>query len=297
MTTSKDLLAQQLNQITERRKLKPVEPALQLGISYNSDLQRIVREIQKDVNKSIVPLVRSLEPQYSNDSATVVTRDQWGEILAGALDALKARWNTSEFRARANRLASGFVRTANQVNEQRTDLGIDIFTGSTELNNYVQASIFDNARLIRSIPDQYLTQVESIVMTNVRAGGRPAAITKQLTKQFGITENRAKLIARDQTSKLNGDLTKMRQQSAGFEYFQWVDSDDQRVRDRHADIADKVTAYGKGIYRWDNPPLSSTGTPIIPGQDYQCRCIARPVSQQEVDANQAAGRVVKGVLR
>lgn len=100
-----------------------------------------------------------------------------------------------------------------------------------------------------------------------------------------------------QKPKGTGHLNAKRQQSSGFEYFQWIDSDDERVRDRHEDIANRVTAYGKGIYRWDNPPLSDRGTPIIPGQDFQCRCIARPVLTSEVEANQAAGRVRPGVRR
>lgn len=297
MTTSKELLEQQLNQAVKRKKPKGVEPALAVGISYNADLQRIVREVAKDINSQLMPLIRSIEPQYTGDSVPINTRDTWVDVLTGALTLLKGKWSSQAFKDLSNRIARSFVRTADQVNEKRFDIGIDVFTGSQSLNDYLDASVFDNVQLIQSIPDQYLKQVESIVMTNVRAGGRPAAIAKQLTKQFGITEKRAKFIARDQTAKINGDLNMKRQQNVGFEYFQWIDSDDSRVRDRHEDIANKVTAYGKGIYRWDNPPLSAQGTPIIPGQDYQCRCIPRPVSNAEVDANQRAGHVVKGVLR
>ena len=105
------------------------------------------------------------------------------------------------------------------------------------------------------------------------------------------------MIARDQTSKINGELAEKQQKGAGFEYFQWIDSDDSRVRHRHSEIANKVTAYGKGIYRWDDLPLSDKGVPIKPGSDYQCRCIARPVSAREVKANQDAGRTAPGVLR
>lgn len=294
--TSKELLEQQLNATTNKRKLKGVEPALAVGMSYNADLQRIVREVSKDVNAQIMPLVRNMAPQYQADSA-IATIDTWVDVLTGALRLLSDKWSSPQFRTLANRIAQQFVRSANQVNESRFDIGIDVFTGSQELNDYLAASAYDNTRLIMSIPDQYLTQVESIVMTNVRAGGRPSAIAKSLQEQFGVTKNRAKFIARDQTAKINGDLNSKRQQNVGFEYFQWIDSDDQRVRDRHEDIANKVTAYGKGIYRWDNPPLSSKGVPIIPGQDYQCRCIARPVSNAEVEANQKAGRVTPGVLR
>jgi len=69
------------------------------------------------------------------------------------------------------------------------------------------------------------------------------------------------------------------------------------VRDRHAHLAEKVTAYGKGIYRWDNPPLSDNGTPITVGTDFQCRCTARPVSQREVNKNIKDGDTDKNVKR
>ena len=112
-----------------------------------------------------------------------------------------------------------------------------------------------------------------------------------------MSDKRAKLIARDQTAKIAGNLNERRQRSVGFVYFRWLDSGDSRVRDRHEDIADKVTAYGKGVYRWNHPPLNEKGEEILPGQDYQCRCTAVPVSQVEVDRNVKAGRTQPGVKR
>lgn len=288
--TSAELLQQQLAS-SKRRKPKGVKPDKQAAQEYQVALRRIIREVRKDVDEYIMGAVKSTSYEYVADS--------WVDTIAGALDFVKGKWNTPQFKAVATRIARKFVTTADRNNEQRTkrDLGIDIFIGNQEMVDYVEASIYDNVRLIESIPQQYLTQVDSIVMSNVRAGGRPSAIAKLLEQQFGVTERRAKLIARDQTAKINGDLNAKRQTEAGFPYFEWDDSDDERVRHRHDEIANKVTAYGKGIYRWDNPPLSDRGTPIIPGTDFQCRCIARPVSQEEVDANIKAGRVRKGVLR
>lgn len=302
LLTSQDLLEQQLKSITERKDIRPnpVELSKATGIEYNALLKKLVREIKNDVNQ-LLPLLRQLAPEYQTDSI-MVTNDTYVTQITSALRRLVDKWNSPEFRGIATRIASQFVRTANNVNGERFSksmkgFGIDIFGDDTSLQDYIDASIFDNTRLITSIPEQYLTQVESIVMTNVRAGGRPSSIAKLLQKQFDVTENRAKMIARDQTAKVNGDLSKKRQIASGFEYFEWIDSDDERVRDRHEFISDKVTAYGKGIYRWDNPPLSAQGVPIIPGQDFQCRCTARPVSQREVNENIKAGRTHKGVKR
>lgn len=280
------------------KKPNGIKPDFSAGVTYNAELQRLVKRVRTDVDAYIMAQVRNLEPEYTRDQA-VKLNDSWVDILTAAMEYVRNKWSSREFKLYADSIARRFITAANQSNRRRTerDIGINIYADDQVLSDYVQASIADNVRLITSIPDQYLTQVESIVMTNIRAGGRPSSIAKALQQQLGVTERRAKMIARDQTAKVNGDLNKMRQQSAGFPYFAWVDSDDERVRDRHAYLADHVTAYGKGIYRWDNPPLSDRGVPIIPGSDYQCRCIARPVSQAEVDANVRAGRVVKGVLR
>ena len=69
------------------------------------------------------------------------------------------------------------------------------------------------------------------------------------------------------------------------------------MRDRHQEIAEKVTAYGPGIYHYDNPPLSDKGEPIIPGGDYSCRCISQAVSDEEVAKYRREGKTAPGVYR
>lgn len=300
MSPNKQLLQQQLEGVAVKRKAKPVQASAATGVSYNARLRAIVKEIKKDVDTILMPLLRKLSPQYETDSAPVF--DAYTDEIFTAINRIVNKWRSPEFSEVANKLSSEFINTADKVNRKRFNtsmksVGLDVFGDSPELVSYIDTSIFDNTRLIKSIPEQYLSNVQSIVMTNVRAGGRPSSIASSLLDQFDVTNNRAKMIARDQTAKVNGDLSAKRQQNVGFEYFQWLDSDDQRVRRRHEGIADKVTAYGKGIYRWDNPPLSDKGIPIIPGQDFQCRCVAVPVSNAQVEANQKSGAVNKGVKK
>ncbi|AUR81479.1 head morphogenesis domain protein [Vibrio phage 1.007.O._10N.261.55.F9] len=294
--TSEELLQQQLADISEQQaaKSKPIELPKAIGISYNAELQRMVRRIKKDIDQSIKPQVKDLEFEY--------TADSWVDVIEVSLAALRQRWSSAVFNRFAERMASKFVQAVNLQNQQQfqnqyKSFGINIYAGNQAVSDYLDATVKDNVRLIKSIPDQYLTQVESIVLGNMRAGMRPSAINKQLQDQFGVTERRARVISRDQTSKAANGLAKKRMQSAGFEYYEWITSEDERVRSRHRKISDKVTAYGKGIYRWDDPPLSDKGEPISPGTDYSCRCIARPVLESEVKANQKAGRVAKGVKR
>ncbi|EKT4497371.1 minor capsid protein [Pseudomonas putida] len=268
-----------------------------IGIQYNAKLQRLVKQVKADISKEVMPLVRQLAPEYTQD--TVATVDAWSDLITNAMNFLFAKWGSERVSVGAQRIAGEFVQASVKKSERdmKTSVGIDVFSGSKTMQDYLHASAQQNAQLIKSIPAKYLEEVQTLVMANMRSGMRPSFIEKALQEQFGVTQRRAKMIARDQTSKIQGELAEKQQKGAGFEYFQWIDSDDQRVRHRHHEIANKVTAYGKGIYRWDDLPLSDKGVPIKPGSDYSCRCIARPVSAREVKANQDAGKTNPGVYR
>ena len=108
----------------------------------------------------------------------------------------------------ATRLAGDFVQSAN--NASRKSVRIDVYESHPELRDVLQSSTWSNVQLIQSIPDQYLAQVQQLVVTNMRAGLRPSAIVNQLQQQYGVTQRRAKLIAADQTSKAQNALTRVR---------------------------------------------------------------------------------------
>lgn len=267
-----------------------------IGIQYNVKLQKIVRMVRRDIDEYLVPVVKQYAPEYVADA---VVLDAWPDAVKRVIDFLLLRWTSPAARQAATSIASEFVQSAARFDErrQRNTVGINVFSGSNQMVDYLQAATIQNAALITSIPAQYLGEVGNLVMTNMRAGMRPSYIEQALVQQFGVTQRRAKMIARDQTAKVAGDIAEKRQRAAGFQFFQWVDSDDQRVRHRHREIADKVTAYGPGVYRWDNLPLSDKGQPIKPGQDYQCRCIAKAVTPAQVERYKRDGKTTPGVTR
>lgn len=264
--------------------------------SYYIDLLKMLRQIKRDIDDEIVPVMRIHSPT-TLDSVPVL--DGWADDVKAAIDHVREKWTGKLAQLAMGHIASRYVKAAMgwHTRKMKRSFGVDLYGTSDRINQYLSAAADQNATLIKSIPAQYLDQVSNIVQGNMRQGMRPGYITSELVKQFGIQERRAKLIAVDQTGKINGELDKLRQQDAGFEYFQWVTSHDERVRHRHREIADKVTAYGKGIHRWDNLPLGSDGTPIQPGSDYNCRCIARPVSREEVEKNRRDGKTAPGVYR
>lgn len=90
------------------------------------------------------------------------------------------------------------------------------FNMTAEMHNASTAIIAENVSLIKSIPQNYFTQIESLVMQSVVRGGDLGTLTQQLTEQYRVTARRAQLIARDQTRKANATLAVIRQRSLGI---------------------------------------------------------------------------------
>lgn len=121
----------------------------------------------------------------------------------------------------------------------------------------------ENVRLIKSIPEQLLGQVDDhFARVFSEQGFDRGALRKMLEERFGVANSRAKLISRDQVNKAIGELNAARNKQLGIEYYRWQTAGDERVRPDHA-------ALNGTRQRWDTPP--GVGHP---GFDIQCRCIA-----------------------
>lgn len=153
-------------------------------------------------------------------------------------------------------------------------LGIDIFTDYYNGGNYqrlVDDWVRENAALVKSVPSAALDEMQQIVMDGWYNSRSTKYIMRDLQKQFGVSKNKAKFLAVDQSAKLNAALTQYQQRDAGCVEYVWSSSGDSRVRDRHRELDGK-------IFRWDNPPVvdTRTGRRCHPGEDYRCRCVAIP---------------------
>jgi SPP1 gp7 family putative phage head morphogenesis protein len=253
-------------------------------IQYNQILQRLVNSVKRDIDEQLVPVIEAQAPNY--------VRDSWGDDIQAAGKKLQDKWTSPGFVQAAERIATGFIRvTLSAIDRQnKRSFGIDVLQASPKLRMSMQAAAIQNANLIQSIPGQYLRDVANTVFSNMRMGLLPAEIAKQLEDDHGVAQRRARFIARDQTAKVHGDLSEQRQRDAGYEFFEWMDSDDERVRSSHRAIAEADVGYGPGVYRWDDLPTNERGEKVKPGSDYQCRCGARPISNAKVRRNQEAAR-------
>lgn len=130
--------------------------------------------------------------------------------------------------------------------------------------------VSDNVDLIKTIPHNSLEKMKDIVYSAYMRGETTTNIVKEIQRQYGMDKRHARLIARDQTAKLNAAITKKQQKDAGVNRYEWSDSNDNRVRSSHH----RLNGH---IFSWDDPPETDKGRRCHPGEDYQCRCCALPV--------------------
>jgi SPP1 gp7 family putative phage head morphogenesis protein len=146
-----------------------------------------------------------------------------------------------------------------------------------------EAFVATQRKLITKISAEQFDRVEQAVLSGLRDGKLAPDIAKQLEKQVGIPKRKAQLIARDQTSKLVGNLNQYRQKSLGISQYVWSTAGDNRVRPEHEALEGQV-------FSWDDPP--DTGHP---GEAINCVPAGCNVSLHSI-ANKAFRRRYAGEL-
>ncbi len=152
-------------------------------------------------------------------------------------------------------------------------LGVDPLKNEPWLTGVLKDWTAQNVGLIQGIPDFAIDSMQTTVMQSVLRGDSRTFLKSQLAKILTDSDKRLKLIARDQTNKLYGALTKFRSQANGWDFYEWSNSNDSRVRPDHRTRLD-----GK-IWRFSQPPIITTtgklaGQRGVPGDAIQCRCVS-----------------------
>lgn len=139
--------------------------------------------------------------------------------------------------------------------------------------------IQQNAKLIRTLPLDISERVTQYIGEETRKGRRAAGIAEEIQKMFPeASRAKASLIARTEVSKSHTALTRARSEDVGITSYEWLTSEDQRVRSSHAHMRNVIVF-------WDDPPQpekllpedkqpKTIPAPYHAGNIWNCRCIA-----------------------
>ena len=153
----------------------------------------------------------------------------------------------------------------------RASLGVDIrgVLAEAEIDSLMSVWREENVRLVRTIPPRLHDKLlERVSTTFAESPFDRQALSRVLAQEFGSSNYNLRRLTRDQTQKQISNLTEARHRQMGISEYRWSTSEDERVRDTHA-------ANNGKVFQWATPP-PATGHP---GNDVQCRCVARPSSR------------------
>ena len=176
--------------------------------------------------------------------------------------SLAARFASKNFRATEATMRDALKRAGFTVSFKPTRASMAAY----------RAVAAENVQLIRSIPSQYLTGVQSAVWASVNRGADMATLSKRLTTEYGSTVKRAALIARDQNNKAKATIENTRRLQLGITQAIWQHSSGgKEPRPTHVAMNGKLFTLKEGLYDSDEKAY------VLPGQLINCRCTSRAV--------------------
>ena len=278
---------------------KPGKTSLRTELWYRNELLALVRKFRQAVESEVF---FANEVNLNDSQFTDANKDFDADRFLKAAEKL----SKADIDGVAKKIAQGLLIRGNAQNIQEVEKDLKRQT-MVDLQGYLHNSgkvaekleqlTTANVQLIKSIHSQYLDKIQAAVIQAQVKGTPTKDLAKQIKEIGGVTEKRAKLIARDQSAKINASLTRARHEEMGIKQYIWSTSGDERVRDSHAANDGKIFSY-------DDPP--ATGHP---GDEINCRCVAIPYfgdkveqkaeeveQSQEIDRNQEELQFVERML-
>lgn len=232
-------------------------------------LLSVVAEIEEAIRDEVLPEVsRAVESSIRVDAPA----DEIRAAFARLRERLGRRAGRLE--ARVSAAIEGVASSTADFNRAQLNrsfeatVGVGLPAFEPGIGDALRSFVAENVGRIEDLAESTLSRVEGAVFQGFRRGRRVEEIAGTLQSSLRISRDRARLIARDQISSLNSELTRIRQTTMGVESYRWRTVGDDLVRDSHQEFEGQIFTWAEGS------PEGHPGEPI------NCRCWAEPVLDQ-----------------
>jgi SPP1 gp7 family putative phage head morphogenesis protein len=124
---------------------------------------------------------------------------------------------------------------------------------------------------VKKFSDEEILSLREQVLQNTSQGLRAENLEKIIMQSYGVSQRKAKFLARQETSLLVSKYRETNYTSLGLTRYVWLTSKDERVRESHRKLNNKIFFFG------EPPVINSNGDRRGPGEDYGCRCVAKAI--------------------
>lgn len=245
---------------------------------YDAALQRLVKAMRKEYNREVLKLFKT----HADEESALAMDASLASQARILFNALGKKW-AQLFASNATRMTERMIDTASMASKRDLGESLKKISGGitipvpempAALQEQVTAATAENVGLIKSVQQQLHERISQLVLRSVATGGKGAAeIFEEIRHYEGLSEKRAKLIAIDQTRKIQTVMNVERAKAVGMKRFEWLHSGGSaHPRKLHQ-------SYDGRIFEYDNPPIidDRTNERGYPGQAINCKCTMVPV--------------------
>lgn len=254
--------------------LRAIHPNEGVGVWYRNELDEAIAQMHEDVTRGVLSAYSEVAPaELAHDAApknpSISIRNalaRYGKKWTLRLDRLSL-----DLSKKFARKAFGATQTSMTAALKDAGFAVKFQPTPGSLAAY-QAVAAEQVNLIKSIPAQYLKDVQTKVWQSVNKGGDLNTLSKSLHETYGVARDRAALIARDQNAKAKATIERTRRQEIGVTHAIWMHSAGGKVpRKTHVAMDSKPYLISQGM--WD----SDEGQYVLPGELVNCRCTSKAV--------------------
>lgn len=149
--------------------------------------------------------------------------------------------------------------------QAKAAIGIDVTPMDPQIASLVDGFVHENVTRVQKLQGGALDDLAAIVTRAAADGLSGDALAALIEARFGIAERHARLIARDQITKLESRLWRARCTEIGVTSYDWISMLVGKTR-----RPEHVARHGKR-FRYDSPPADGQ-----PGMAICCQCRQQP---------------------
>ena len=276
------------------RSLRAISANPGIRAAYRRVIRSMIRAMREDYSRKLPALYEQLEWRIAADSS-----GPWKSPLqrmTEALDTLAGKWS-ARFAAFSEKAAPRMVKDVlKRVSKSRLssleEAGVkpplkDMDLASRVSDRRVQTLIEANVALIRSIPKECHQRVAKLLTQAVSSQMSHEKLAEAIAKDFGVTERRADLIARDQVLKATQSMAQAADAELGITEGIWIHVPGRKSsRPTHVKMDGKKFTLTTGL--WD----SAVNRWVKTGELINCACKYRPVVPESWTGSKAYGQAV-----
>lgn len=242
-------------------------------VKYRRELRRMIKAMRQDT-------LRELAVLYNEKTLDAPP------TLRAIMAALRKKWYVV-FEKRARQMAKWLAdtvqkRTQQDVAKQLKELGLAFKPDYTDKQKSVIREIVkQNVALIKTIPRDFLGDVQEIVGDAMERGGDRAAIKEAIEDKIDKeavkdTERRAALISRDQVQKATQEFARENAKAYGATKAEWIHIPGEKSsRITHMHMDGKEFNIDEGLYD------EAVQRKVKPGELPYCMCSQRFIFPEE----------------